>query len=322
MTKDSENNHHFCEHLILRDLELFNRASGIGFFSPELLKKYNHLIPISPEPRVIWLPRETQYLQTKIKNHKSVIIQGELGSGKSALIYGLRAQNRESCLPYCYIDGHFTSTPEEKIASALRWSIKNKATVYWDSLDYLIVGSKKHRRLPMNEHLERSHILLEMLVDFIDNQTNALVATTHNSSWLNRFADPVLINKTWPKLLKKMNKHEVRGVFETDNEIRQFYLHAGFTVSEVKYITGLKKNSLLLNILKRIPNKSAEIIFALNQYKIAKLFALDKSELAEDLRLSLKELFIGNLSEEAFLFKLINFIIEMNIKTQRLGGNL
>lgn len=301
-------NLHINDALILRDCELFHRKYGYGFFNKKFCDKYGGQIPMADEPRSVWLPTETQELKNMISRGESVLMVGDLGAGKSALLYGLRAMYREEGVPYCYIDGHFMSTPVKKLESAMAWAARSRMILCWDSLDYLTAKSRRIRKYSTEVHRYRSNHLLEVINDFIDlGQT--FVATSHSQPWLNKYGDPEILGSQWLSLTQKLPVHQVRGVFDSPEEIVHFYVQAGFPAERALYLSSLQNHPTL-----------QEIRDSLSCYRIAKLVALDQNSLSVQIRAEMDRFFSGAISEDQFLGTLTKFVILTNQETARRMG--
>lgn len=301
---ERDKNTHINESLILRDGELFNRKNGIGFFSPTIFRRYleRGLVKTSEEPRIIWLPGETKELFELLTLGDSLLIEGALGQGKSALIYGLRSMCRENNIPYCYIDGHYTSTPPEKIVSALKWADNNNAIVFWDSFDYLLAGAKKRRKLPVGKHQARSSQILGFVKNITITDQIQLVISSHDENWLRKYGNPKLLKGDWESITDKLRKHKVKGSFQNENEVSQFLFYAGFSKELIDIIIYLAKN----------------FIPELWEYRILKILALGKDEETARVR----NLLISGGSDINNLIEAIkNFINQINQKTKKLNGD-
>lgn len=318
--------YHINEHgdKILRDCELFMRRYGYGFFSPSLCGKYVESgYTIGEEPRDVWLPRETKELQQEVERGQSTLIVGGLGAGKSALLYGLRALYRDADRPYCYIDGHFTTTPPKKIRSDLMWAKKFGAVVCFDSLDYLAAGSRRIRKLPLEEHKVRSAFVIDELVDFIDSG-NLLVGTSHSEEWLRAKGDTEILSDKWQALLSRLSQHQVQGVFEQPEELSKFYTSAGFTPEETDLLSGIRENSQFIDFLQDVfvdgpcPDAARfdEIMRSLSEYRITKLIALDNSAQSVAIRGKLSELLNKEIDKEAFFAELALYVLAKNKETK------
>lgn len=323
MSNRQVENYHVNPSLIIRDTELFSRENGLGFHSNGILQKHPGAIVEYTEPRQVWLERETEEVGAIVKSGKSVLVEGDLGSGKSAIIYGLRALYRDSGLPYSYFDGHYVTTRPEKIAAALRWSEKNSAVCFFDSLDYLVGSSRRVRKMSKKKHGERSRAVIDVLINHV-SKGGVLVGTTHTESWLNAYADEQLLDGKWTELVTKMNRHVVRGVFDTPEQHLIFLRNAGFSLEEAHYFANLPTNPLLRRIVDAESGlfDQSKLVDSLRGYKISKLIALDPRERPSQMRVSLRRLVQGEEDEEQVVRQLVMLVDDFNQETLVRMGSL
>lgn len=315
-------NHSINSSMILRDGELFHRRAGLGFYSKSLMGRHGDKIQTVEGWRVVWLPGETEELSQQVEAGKSTLVVGELGAGKSALIYGLRALWRAEGKPYFLVDGHFTDTGIGKINAGLSWAMKNQAAVIWDSLDYLVGKSRKIRKLSTAKQHERAYRLSDSLVSFMD-QGGVLIGTSHVQSWIDFLGDPTLIEGPWQQLTSRMGTHQVRGVFEKPEEAMQFYGLAKLEPSGASLLAHLKDNPNLEALLtpdNYHPETIQEIRDSLTKYRIAKLIALDPREVSLNLRNLLTQYGQGEVEESLVLRNIVTFILEKNKETKARMG--
>ena len=229
--------------VVLRDTEVFNYRLGLGFYSPNFLEKYKNRLEGTGTTRVVWLERETGEVMRILRKHPMVLIRGELGIGKGAIIYGLRSWHRDIRKSYCYIDGHHIPSPKQ-INSSLRWAQINKATIFWDSWDYLIVKPRRKRKIGYEKHVRRTEEILNILYSYLDNNRGRIrfVATCHDDGWLERYKDDYLFNK----LQSLINDfvffvYRVKGIL-CQTEFEQFLKHAGFRDDIIESLWRLGEN--------------------------------------------------------------------------------
>lgn len=229
--------------------EVFHRFHGIGHFAPgakDATSSHDN----------IWLPKETQELFDTIVGGLapcSVFIEGSAGSGKSALIYGLRAMMRRDSISYFYIDGHYEKSPVNVIVETIKKAINERSIIFYDSADYLIGKSRKIRGLPMKEHVLRSITILKTLQEAID-QGACVVFTSHNETWVKEHSQEEIFPE-WVKLKEKVRVHNVKGQFSNPDELSIFYQKSGLSKPEANYLANLINNP---NFISRLLNKKGD----------------------------------------------------------------
>lgn len=312
--------------LILRDGELFDVKLGVGCFNQSLAQRYKEETFSPGSHRHIWLSRETYQVAQRVESGQSVLIRGDLGSGKSAIVYGLRTYLRSANAPYYYVDGHFGTTPHTVIERKMDKSLRHGKILIWDSTDYLLGETRKVIRGNRQRYKERSSRLISAMSQFLD-QGGRLVATTHLESWVNAFGDKDIANGHWRDIINRMSVHDVKGVFDNPNIAIQFYLSTGFTTEQAIYMAYLGVNDLFHSIVETAKNRiklsereTAQLRNAPNTYKNAKLFAIDEREDAKKLRQTLKDLIDGKITEEQFLIAYALFTVDKNRETLNKKG--
>lgn len=306
--------------MIIRGGEYFNRRIGFGFYEKEIVDRLAGDATM-PQENIIWLPSETNRICDTIDQGQGVLIEGGLGSGKSALMYGIRAVYRQTDRPYTLIDGHYMNAPVDKIDSVLKWAEKKDALLLWDSFDYLPSKSRKIRKGPTEEHLARTRAILQSIGSFIDNG-GKFVATSHTQPWLDKYGDPILLENEWADVVSKLHKHAVVGRFEKEWEVTQFYEVAGFSPEWIQFLTGIQPDEVTLAAEQLIssPEEAEEICRSFTSYRIAKLLALDPtgSEPRETIRQNAQ---VAGKRPETVL-SLVKFIKSSNAETKKRMGAL
>lgn len=311
--------------VISRNREWFNSNTGVGFFDPSFSTRRIGIENV-PEKNH-WLVEETENLWKSIMvSPESLLLTGDLGEGKSALIYGLRATSRMNDCPYVYVDGHFQESPTSQLRASLQWAKKNNAPIFWDSLDYLIAEAKKIRKIPINELQDKGNIILNELIQFI-NFGGKLIGTSHTSTWLEGYCNANFTNGKWQLLLNSLKNYKVIG-FLQPKEIHDFYSAAGFTptmaylMGEIATQEGLRRCRQVIQMNKALAQNEDELIGALNKYKIAKLLALATDNQSYSIRLTLNNYILGHIDESIFLTNLFNYILYENSVTLKKNGAL
>ena len=304
--------------MIIRGGEYFNRRIGFGFYEREIVDRLAGDTAI-PQENIIWLPSETKRICDTIDQGQGVLIEGGLGSGKSALMYGIRAVYRESDRPYTLVDGHYMNAPVGKIESVLKWAEKKDALLLWDSFDYLPSKSRKIRKGPTEEHVSRTRAVLQNIGRFIDDG-GKFVATSHTQPWLDKYGDPALLENEWAEVISKLYKHTVVGRFEKEWEVTQFYEVAGFSPEWIQFLTGIQPEEVTraAGELDASIDESSEICRSFTSYRIAKLLALDPTGEAPRERIAQNALDSEKRPET--IRSLVEFIRSSNAETKKRMG--
>ncbi len=252
--------------------EKFHRYHGIGYFNP------NEMIQTTESDcNSIWLPHETKevYLQL-INDRKPIFLIGSAGTGKSAILYGLKAFFRKDNIPYCYIDGHYEKTASEIIVHAIQDETEKGSIILYDSADYLIGKSRKIRGLPLAENQNRSKLIFNVLKQSISNGA-LVVLTSHDDTWITEHGDITLLDY-WKELQSKTTIHYVKGEFNGITELSNFYQKSGLTKAEAEYLANLINNPRFINylLMKKVDSKYLDWLNEMYyKYSIAKLIVAD-----------------------------------------------
>lgn len=200
--------------------ELFSRRPGlgIGLSDPKIDQRLGDLVlrdPTTP-PRLYrtdWAMPELEetYRAMHNKGQGFVLMEGELGGGKSTTLYDLRRLLREKGEGYVFIDGHFEARPA-KMEAALRWALENHYPALIDSLDYFF--SKKLNR-PKNG--VATYIDWEAKLREFVQRGGTVVATTHTPPWLNKNLKDDEAKRRFNGLKEESNKVLIRGVIDPGN---------------------------------------------------------------------------------------------------------
>lgn len=307
---------------IIRDGELFSRKFGIGYFCAKIGERHRGIIPEGEEARVIWLLSDTAAVTRLVEEGKSVLVEGGLGEGKSAVLYGLRSFYRDEKKPYVYVDGHYLETPFEIIEKFVRAASHKKHPVVWDSFDYLMVSSRRVLKNPKEVQIARSLSIFNLLNEFI-HQGGIVVGTTHLDSWLKKNGVQALLSDDWNAITNKMARYRVSGQFSQRSEIIQFLRYAGFNEIESSYIADLKNDpDFIARVDKLSPEEKEEIIRSTNSYRIMKLFALQKIPDAQAMREAVKERVQGDRDNREVTAKMIEFMQKKNEETRKKTGQI
>lgn len=303
--------------LMLRGSELYHSKYGIGFYGPEIPLKYREHVQATGEISNLRLSKETQELAETVRTGQSVLVEGGLGAGKSTLIYGLRIVLQTNEHPYFLVNGHFPTTNAQKIEAALKWAHQKRAIVLWDSLDYLLIGTTKARKLPLPKQRERTTCIAGLLTQYIDSGVT-LVGTSHTQPWINRRGDPNLIEGPWQQLIMRMGVHQVRGVFENSDEIIRFYYQSGLDPTQASFLANAQENPLLKNLLLTplYNSKFGEVMDSLSQLRIAKLITSPNNIKGIEIRTTLNQFANSQISEAVLLKHLVDCILMMNQETR------
>ena len=148
------------------------------------------------------------------------LIQGDLGVGKSTVLFSVRRKMRERGEEYICIDGHFTSE-YEFIANAIKRSRQDRTTLIYDSFDYMFITDARRNGTTR----ARQGILHEI------GETNAagskVLLTAHTAPWFDANSSPRLTN-IYNDTIQKLDVTPYRVYGQIDNAGERRELAADF----------------------------------------------------------------------------------------------
>lgn len=295
--------------------EVFHRYFGVAHYSGRKTDRSHENISDS-----LWLPKESgEVYEIIVRERRSVFIEGSAGSGKSALLYGVRALFRRNHIPYYYIDGHYEKAPVEAVLETIKKAQNtnsNTAIILYDSADHLTGKSRKIRGLPIAQNRQRTVEIIRALCEFHD-KGGLIAATSHDRQWIFDLADPELL-PYWEEFKKKLYIHEVKGQFSGAEELIEFYQKSGLSQFEAAYIGRLMDNPNFITYLlnqKFGDKKYLEWLHKLfYSYRIAKLIVADKFKENEDLLRELKRYQEKKDNEVIVWNKYIDFVFKKHYR--------
>lgn len=167
--------------------------------------------PDTDEP---WFEAESRKVLGALATSRSLLVEGDLGSGKSTTLYGLRTLLRREEIPYVFIDGHHVNRADKQrpaIASALG---NNRELVIFDSFDYLFLrqsanSSTRHAR----------ETILPALQDHYDDG-GKLVLTSHTAPWLQKKSNDELMSQLDVSLPEETERIRVGGELQEEDLVK------------------------------------------------------------------------------------------------------
>lgn len=220
----------------------------------------------------LWLPDETEYVYYQhVMQNTSVILMGEPGSGKGAVIYGLRSIMRDEQRPYVRIDGHYQKTDKNDIIHAMDSMLDVNGVVLYDSFDYLRLTTKKIRKLQREKHEVRASEILSNVSDFIE-AGGCFVGTAHSDNW--ETSNLVGSMDSWNTVLARTHIHQVQGHYKDPIQIAGFLDNNNVTSSTAERVAHMPYNSGFQSyIINRWGDSAyvAKIADLMHSYRIQKL---------------------------------------------------
>lgn len=145
---------------------------------------------------------EANELTRLLEGYKTVIVEGEMGAGKSGSIAALRTMLLQGGESIAFYNGHFFASernPTEKLAAAIEYpeslQVREEhepTVVIIDSADYLYRISRT-ARVARPEHPNRMEDALDFLETYrAEHPEVKFILTTHDDNWNQALADEEL----------------------------------------------------------------------------------------------------------------------------------
>jgi hypothetical protein len=168
--------------------EFYVGNGGVTYSDPRIAEFFKnrggwHDTPAS-EP---WMPDEASKVLDTMRTPGVTVLTGDLGSGKSTVMYGVRTMMRVEEESYTVINGHYL-TAADRIADAIDRLRKNGAgALVYDSFDYLFMWKRNKRAAAATAR----PVVLNSVHKFLD-AGGTLLATMHTDPWMKRYSNPDL----------------------------------------------------------------------------------------------------------------------------------
>jgi hypothetical protein len=193
--------------------EFFVVRTGVTYSNPTIhnyyVRKHGQFNDYNFTPR---LRPDVDEIMGLLAAGQSVITEGDLGAGKSTVLFGVRRLLREAGKEYIYVDGHFINKPEP-IAAAIRRINPDSTVILHDSFDYLFRSRKYGRSNKARDMIQ------EPLTRHVLNG-GGLVATAHTEPWFRRFSTPELHSEYESTMgLLGFAQHRVTGYIGDETEM-------------------------------------------------------------------------------------------------------
>lgn len=166
--------------------EYYVAPTGISYSDPRIREYFAARgATIENSAAAPWLQDEAQQVLDLAGKSAVTLVEGDLGAGKSTVLFGARTLLRQNRRPYVVVNGHFLNRGPE-IASAVSKANSRGQAVVYDSLDYLFLKNGKDR----NAKLARPVVMDALRGHLADGGT--LIGTSHTKPWLDRYSNPTL----------------------------------------------------------------------------------------------------------------------------------
>jgi hypothetical protein len=161
--------------------EFYAARGGLTFSHPDIAAHFKakgglYDTPAS-EP---WMPTEAAHVRRLMQTNQATMITGDLGAGKSTVMYGVRTLMRAADEAYTVINGHYLDAADRIVRAIERLDVREEKLIY-DSFDYLFM----HRRNKRAAANKARPMVLEAVHDFL-GRGGTMLATMHTEPWMVR----------------------------------------------------------------------------------------------------------------------------------------
>lgn len=266
----------------------------------------------------LWRPEESVEVLKRMAENHSVLIEGRAGTGKGAVLTGVRHILRLHSIGHTFLDGHHPDTPVETVLAAIEAQIENEkgGIVLVDSMDYFYGGKRSIRKTSETKYHARMKPIFEAL-----EKVPIVVGTVHEESWTKYLGDPELV-KQFQALSQRYDRYQLPEAFGSKKSEDGFLASKGFSEEERRLILNIKENRRAMEVyLERFASKmNPESAYSWDQfceiltyYATVKLITRDvfneHQDLLQKMRTGLES---GNLDE--FYTELIDYVYRKDLR--------
>lgn len=256
----------------------------------------------------VWRAEETVEASNMLADHGKLLVVGSPQSGKGTIMYGLTSICDTKGIGQLLIDGHWQESSAETVVEAIQLADQKSIPIFFDSADYLFLGSRKFRRLSKLAQAERTGKILEAL----SQAKTPVILTMHDQFWMDSFLDKELLEKH-QKFFEQFPIYNLSRQLSDGDSVVTFLVDHGYSPSESYFIQNMAGNPLIQNLVTKpeFGDKKllSEIAFAVNDYPALKILARERQE---EVRATIAKVFSGNQESVEIL---VNIILESLFKS-------
>ena len=224
----------------------------------------------------VWRPEETVEAAQLFFEHGKVNVVGEPQSGKGTILFGLSEICQKEGWGYVFIDGHHQEVPYGIVTDALRAAQQMRVAVFFDSFDYLFMGSSRHRTISHAVQEERTGEIVQAAA----NLSVPIAITTHDEGWAQEFVNTELREKHRGEI-DSFPIYEIPLDFMSYESIRRFLQDSGFSEQSALFLIGMHEDPKVINLLTNFygdKSKVQEVFGAIQNYPVLKELTRDRRE--------------------------------------------
>lgn len=262
------------------------------------------------EEKKVWRPEETIEASHIFFSQGKINVVGPPQSGKGTILFGLSGMCDLMGVGYIFISGHHQETTGREIVDTIRTAERNNIPVFYDSFDYLFLGSRSTGRdVSMQFQKEKA----DAIIPKIASSRVPIAITNHDALWSREFLN-LDFKAQYDHCLAQFPLYEIPLYLKSDASIMRFLQDHAIPIETVRSIVEINKDSSIGNQLQTMfdPMKTADICSAIRTYPVLK-------ELARERLNELNSIIHQSSSDEAqYVSALSNLILEVKEKCNHL----
>jgi hypothetical protein len=253
---------------------------GIKFFNGGSLPTTSKLAEILPlitadhlrEECKVWLPEETIEASTPFFYQGGVNVIGSPQSGKGTILYGLSEICDVMGVGYVFIDGHHQEVAGERVAEVIQEAEQKRIPVFYDSTDYLFLGSRKAGcSIPIEAQARKVPIVMEALA----RTTTPIAITSHDENWAAVNLN-LNLRAQHQEALSKFPRYEIPTNLQFEDSMIRFLKDNGLSPAVAQYLVYLPQMEGVTRLLPSyFGERIADVVSAIRTYPVLKELTRD-----------------------------------------------
>lgn len=307
-------------------------ANGIKFFLgrglPSRQEAWDIVKTITPaqlrEEKAVWRPEETVEAARPFFNQGRLMVVGGPQEGKGTILFGLS----EICeligqegVGYVFINGHHQEIEAVKVEEAIRIANERNVPIFFDSFDYLALGSRQTGRT-VSRAWQKERIA--RILPVLQASQVPIAITMHDDPWAELFLDKdlrgVLITATEDDPV-----YVIPRQMQSDSSVLRFLRDHGVGDNLGRFLTHLHEDENAFIVLNGNLGVQKAVIIreALRSYPVLKMLVRPKERngmkerltevLGDNIKIDGDKIDIKNTTvETASLQKFANLILDVD----------
>lgn len=288
--------------------------------SEEIRSRYKTLtLDRLRETHKVWRPEETLEAAKSFFEEGRVNVVGAPQSGKGTIMFGLTEICEAFDWGYIFIDGHHQEASASDVIGAIVEAERRNVPVFFDSFDYLFLGSRRYRTISIAAQEERT----TKIIDTVTNAKIPVAITHHDEEWANLFLNKNLKDRFKPQV-DTFPVYQIPDSFKSPESIRRFLTDQNISPREAGFLANFAWEKPMLMRFKAIFSSFVEEQAVETLYKATANFPVLK-EVARDnqqifLPILTKVTHEGNQIDDSTLASFVNMILEAEKKRVNLAS--